>query len=334
MHRLPRLDVKLDVSVAGGVSAEVSERMRRWKEEAGRAMKEEKEAREKDSSNNSKGKTERTEGEQTDGKRKKRRRENVNGEEAAGQVTAQLQEEARLRRRPLSAEEAEVEWLLSPKTAEDRPLLPPPPPRDTQQATEERKNACRQRGRVSVVDMFQLSEDGVDSAMSEWRERARQLMQPFPLLASLLPPPSIPPPPTLTLRPRLPPSAAEPSHPIAAMGDFHSYLKSRPPLLRELVDSSEDDGSGAVLPAFGSPYRRHGRRGLTVDAGMLDDGEVEVNERDVAVIGGELQQTRGKGKWKSKISLSEFVAMRGRDGNAMSAAVRSAAQYDDTAMSE
>ena len=335
MHRLPRLDVKMDVSVVGGVSAEVSERMRRWKEEAGRAMKEEKEAREvKDS----KGKKEVTDSEQTEGKKKKRRRDNTNGEAAAGLAAAELVEDIKPRRRPLSSEEAEIEWLLAPSAAEDRPLLPPPLPPELPQAKEEKKNAWRVRGRVKVTDLFELSEEDVDSAMRQWRDRAMQLMQPFPLLAAALPAPSAPSssfasPPALTLRPRLPPSASEPCHPIAVMGDFHTYLKSRPSPLRDAIDSSEDDASGMTLPAFGSPYRRHGRRGLTVNAGMDDDGEVEVNERDVAVIGGELQQTRGKGKWKPRLSLTDFVAMRSQEGKAADTIVQ-AAEPDDTAMSE
>ena len=310
MHRLPRLDVRMDVSVAGGVSAEVSERMRRWKEEAGRAMKEEKEAREQ---KDSRGKKEQPYGEQVEGRKKKRRRENMNGEAAAAgsQATAESQDESKVWRRPLSAQEAEVEWLLATNTTEDRPLLPPPLPLHTTPKTkEEQRNAWRQRGRVSVMDLFGLEDDDVEGVMEEWKDRVVQLMQPFPLLASVLPARSSLPPSSssaLTLRPRLPPSASEPSHPIAVMGDFHAYLKSRPAPLREAVDASDDDSSVTGLPAFGSPYRRHGRRGLTASAGMDDDGEVEVNERDVAVIGGEMQQTRGKSKWRPKVSFRDFV---------------------------
>ena len=335
MHRLPRLDVRMDVTVVGGVSVEVSERMKRWKDEAGKAMKEEKEAREKEG----KGKKEQLlESEQTEGKRKKRRRENGNGEAAASQAAAEWQENAKLRRRPLSAEEAEVEWLLSASTAEERPLLPPPPPpQDTEKTKEERRNAWRQRGRVQVVDLFDLREDDVDTALSEWKDRAAQLLQPFPLLASVLPPPAVPlpssSPTTLILRPRLPPSSSEPCHPIAVMGDFHAYLKSRPAPLREVMDTGDDDSGATVLPAFGSPYRRHGRRGLTVNAGMDDDGEVDVNERDVAVVGGELQQTRGKGKWKPKLSLTEFVASKSKGGKVTDTAVPMVEDSSDRVLS-
>ena len=336
MHRLPRLDVKVDAAVAGGISAEVSDNMRRWKEEAGRAMKEEKEAREQKENG---GRKEQQEDVRAQGKRKKRRREAMNGGSAGGHATAESKEDVKLRGRPASPEEAEIEWLLASNIAEERPLLPPPPPEQSRKTAEERRTARRQRGRVSVVDLFELEDDELDGARSEWRERAVRLMQPFPLLASLVPPPPPPLAPVeLKLRPRLPPSASEPCHPIAAMGDFHAYLKSKPPPLREVVDDSDDGGSGAGLQAFGSPFRRHGRRELSANAGMDEDGEVEVNERDVAVLGGELQQSRGRGKWKPKPSLSEFVASagrhRGEEKSEATEATNRSAEDGDTAMRE
>ena len=320
MHRLPRLDVRMDVSVVGGLRADVSENMRKWKEEAAKEMKEEKEAREKEGKQEKK-EQHSSDGERMEGRKKKRRRENgSNGEAvaAASEVTVELRDEIKLRRRPVSPEEAEVEWLLmASNTAEERPLLPLPQPRTAEQETKEDRSPWRARGRVAVLDLFELREDELDSAMSEWRDKAQQLLQPYPLLASALPPPPAPPPSAspakLTLRPRLPPRTTEPCHPIAVMGDFHSYLKSRPAPLREPIDSSgggEEGGGG--LPAFGSPYRRHGRRGMLVSGGMEDvdvvsDADADVNERDVAVVGGELQQSREKGKWKPKPSLKDFV---------------------------
>ena len=334
MHRLPRLDVKMHANVAGAVSAEVSENMRRWKEEASKAMAEEKDGREKDSRV---GKSEQpSDSEQMPSRKKKRRRENGYGEAGAGQAVAEVQKEIKLRRPPVSAEEAEVEWLLTTSTAEERPLLPPLTSMGTHFEIEGTRDELRQSGVVKVADVFLLSDDDLASAMSEWKSRAVQLMQPFPLLASVLPPP-IPPPTSssvLTLRPRLPPSAFEPCQPIAVMGDFHAYLKAKPPPLREAVDSSDDDGGDTGLPAFGSPYRRHGRRGLTVSAGMDDDGEVEVNERDVAVLGSEMQQTRRKDRWKPVVRFAAFVEARRQAHEAVDAPLETAEDDSDTAMRE